>query len=39
MRRILAGDVGEVKNKGKKILPVLPESGSYYDYVFNIESI
>ena len=34
MRRILGGDVPEVKNKGKKIVPALPETGSYYDYVF-----
>lgn len=34
MRRILSGDVNEVKNKGKKIVPVIPEAGSYYDYVF-----
>ena len=34
MRRILNGDVPEVKNKGKKILPAIPENGNYYDYVF-----
>lgn len=34
MRRILNGDVPEVKNKGKKILPAIPENGNYFDYVF-----
>lgn len=34
MRRILGGDVPEVKNKGKKIVPSMPETGSFYDYVF-----
>ena len=34
LRRIINGDVPEIKNKGKKIQPLIPESGSYYDYVF-----
>lgn len=34
LRRILNGDVQEIKNKGKKIQPTIPDSGSYYDYVF-----
>lgn len=34
LRRILNGDVPEMKNKGKKIQPLIPDSGSYYDYVF-----
>lgn len=34
MRRILGGDVAEITNKGKKIVPSIPESGSFYDYVF-----
>ena len=34
MRRILNGDTPEVKNKGKKLQPLIPESGSFYDFVF-----
>ena len=34
LRRLLNGDVQEVKNKGKKITPNIPDSGSYYDYIF-----
>ncbi|CAG9334937.1 unnamed protein product [Blepharisma stoltei] len=34
LRRILNGDVAEIKNKGKKIQPSIPENGSYYDFIF-----
>ena len=30
--------MAEIKNKGKKIQPTIPESGSYYDYIFMIDS-
>jgi dynein heavy chain len=34
LRRLLGGDIPELKNKGKKIQPSLPESGSHFDYIF-----
>ena len=34
LRRLIGLDVGEIKNKGKKIQPIIPESGSYYDYIY-----
>ena len=37
LRRLISMDVAEIKNKGKKIQPVIPESGSYYDYIYLIE--
>lgn len=37
LRRILGGDVAEIKNKGKKIQPSIPENGSYYDFIFLAE--
>ena len=39
LRRILGGDVVEVKNKGKKIAPSIPESGNHFDYLFLVESM
>ncbi|OMJ80715.1 hypothetical protein SteCoe_18966 [Stentor coeruleus] len=37
LRRVIGLDVAEIKNKGKKIQPTIPENGSYYDYIYLIE--
>jgi len=37
LRRLIGLDVAEIKNKGKKIQPVIPENGSYYDYIYIVE--
>lgn len=37
LRRLIGLDVAEIKNKGKKITPSIPENGSFYDYIYIIE--
>jgi dynein heavy chain, axonemal len=37
LRRLISLDVGEIKNKGKKIQPVIPENGSYFDYIYLVD--
>ena len=37
LRRLIGLDVAEIKNKGKKIQPTIPENGSFFDYIFIIE--